>query len=56
MHVFPYSPREGTIAYKRGETVTKEEKHIRSNQLISISNKNKGIYGISNRTDTTRIV
>ena len=41
MHVFPYSPREGTVAYERGETVTKEEKHIRSNTLISISNQNK---------------
>lgn len=41
MHVFPYSPREGTVAYSRGETVSKEQKHIRSNKLISISNKNK---------------
>ena len=41
MHVFPYSPREGTVAYERGETVTKEEKHVRSNTLISISNQNK---------------
>ena len=44
MHVFKYSPREGTKAATMNEQILGEIKEKRSNELICISNKNEQEY------------
>ncbi len=44
MHVFPYSPREGTVAAKMKDMVSKEEKHRRSERLLKIDEVNKKLF------------
>lgn len=44
MHVFKYSPREGTKAATMNEQISGEIKEKRSNELICISNKNEQEY------------
>ena len=41
MHVFKYSPREGTKAAIMEDQVDGNRKEIRSNKLIEMSNKNE---------------
>lgn len=41
MHVFPYSPREGTVAATMKDAVSKEEKQRRSKVLIDLDKRNK---------------
>lgn len=43
-HIFKYSPREGTKAVLLGDKVSKEDKNLRSSQLIDLSNQNKLDY------------
>ena len=44
MHVFPYSPREGTRAAKMENQVDNKIKEYRSKELIEMSNKNQNEY------------
>ena len=44
MHVFKYSPREGTIAAKMKNQIDGKTKEERSNRLIELSNKNLEEY------------
>lgn len=44
MHVFPYSPRKGTIAAKMPNQISGETKNIRSKKLIELSDKNQKEY------------
>ncbi len=44
MHIFKYSPRQGTIAAGMPEQVSPEEKNRRSDILIALSEKNKEAY------------
>ncbi len=44
MHIFPYSPREGTPAAKMEGQITKEVKQIRSSQGISLAHKMQKDY------------
>ena len=39
VHVFPYSEREGTVASRRGDNVTKEEKERRARLMIESTEK-----------------
>ncbi len=41
MHVFPYSPREGTVAAKMERQISQKVKEERSHKLIELSNKNE---------------
>jgi len=41
MHVFPYSPREGTVATKMKNQIEQKIKEERSHRLITLSNKNE---------------
>jgi len=41
MHIFPYSPREGTIAAKMEGQIFQNVKEKRSHKLIELSNKNE---------------
>jgi len=41
MHVFPYSPREGTVAAKMEGQIPQKNKEERSHKLIELSNKNE---------------
>ena len=43
-HIFKYSPRQGTKAVLLGDKVSKEDKNLRSSQLIDLSNQNKLDY------------
>lgn len=43
MHIFPYSPREGTLAYKYKD-LPKEIKAHRVDELEAINDKNKRLY------------
>ena len=47
MHVFPYSPRRGTVAEKMPNQVDGNIKEIRSKKLIELSNKNQKEYNES---------
>ena len=44
MHVFPYSPREGTRAAKMENQVDNKIKEYRSKKLIEMSNQNQRVY------------
>ena len=44
MHVFPYSPRKGTVAEKMPNQVQGDVKESRSKKLIELSNKNQLEY------------
>ncbi len=44
MHVFPYSPRKGTLAAKMPNQIQGNIKNKRSQQLIELSNKNQKEY------------
>lgn len=39
VHVFPYSQREGTVASRRGDNVSKEEKEKRAHQMIKATDE-----------------
>ncbi len=39
VHVFPYSQREGTVASRRGDNVSKEEKEKRAHAMIKATDK-----------------
>ncbi len=39
IHVFPYSPKTGTKAAEYPEQISSDEKKLRSNKMISLSNK-----------------
>lgn len=41
MHVFKYSPREGTVASKMKNQIDENIKELRSSKLIELSNKNE---------------
>mgnify|MGYP004663154715 CR=1 FL=1 len=47
MHIFKYSPREGTIAAKMTNQIDGNIKEERSNKLIELSNKNEKEYNES---------
>ena len=44
MHIFKYSPRNGTIAAKMENQISAEEKEKRSNLLLELSDKNEKEY------------
>ena len=44
MHIFKYSPRKGTVAYKMKNQVPGNIKDLRSHKLIELSNKNEEKY------------
>ena len=44
MHVFPYSPREGTRAAKMENQIENKIKEYRSKKLIEMSNQNQRVY------------
>lgn len=44
MHVFPYSPREGTVAAKMKDAVSKEEKQRRSKALMELDARNRAEF------------
>ena len=44
MHIFKYSPRKGTVAYKMKNQVPGDIKDLRSHKLIELSNKNEEKY------------
>lgn len=44
MHVFKYSPRSGTVAYKMPNQIDGNVKEERSNKLIELSDKNEKEY------------
>lgn len=44
MHIFKYSPRKGTVAYKMKNQVPGDIKDIRSHKLIELSNENEKRY------------
>ena len=44
MHVFPYSPRTGTVAEKMPNQIQGDAKESRSKKLIELSNKNQLEY------------
>ena len=41
MHIFKYSPRQGTVAAKMKQQIDAKTKEKRSNILIELSNKNE---------------
>ena len=44
MHVFPYSPRKGTVAAKMPDQIQGDVKERRSKKLIELSNENQKQY------------
>ena len=44
MHIFKYSPRNGTIAAKMENQIAAEKKEKRSNLLLELSDKNEKEY------------
>ena len=44
MHVFPYSPRKGTVAAKMPDQIQGDVKEKRSKKLIELSNENQKQY------------
>lgn len=44
MHIFKYSPREGTVAAKLSNQIDGKIKEQRSQKLIELSNKNQESY------------
>ena len=44
MHVFPYSPRKGTVAAKMPDQIQGDIKEKRSKKLIELSNENQKQY------------
>ena len=44
MHVFPYSPRKGTVAAKMSNQIQGDVKEKRSKKLIELSNENQKQY------------
>ena len=44
MHVFPYSPRKGTVAEKMPDQIQGDVKEKRSKKLIELSNENQKQY------------
>ena len=44
MHIFPYSPRKGTVAAKMKDQIDSNIKEIRSKKLINLSNQNQEEY------------
>ena len=46
MHVFPYSPRKGTVAEKMQNQIDGNTKEIRSKKLIDLSNENQKEYNM----------
>ncbi len=47
MHIFKYSPREGTVAAAMENQIPPEVKNTRSDRLISLSERNKAAYEAS---------
>ena len=44
MHIFKYSPRKGTVAYKMKNQISGAIKDVRSHKLIKLSNENEKRY------------
>ncbi len=44
MHIFKYSPRKGTVAASMPNQIDGNTKHLRSERLIALSNRNKKAY------------
>ena len=44
MHIFKYSPRKGTVAYKMKNQISGAIKDVRSHKLIKLSNENEERY------------
>ena len=55
VHTFPYSERKGTLASKKGDSVTKEEKERRASVMINETNKIREAY-CNSITGTEEIV
>lgn len=56
VHVFPYSQREGTVASKKGDSVTKEEKEHRARIMIDETDKIRNDYFSSLVGNTVKVL
>ncbi len=56
MHIFPYSPREGTVAAKMKDAVTKDEKQRRSKILIELGEEHRREFMDSHIGDEVEVL